>query len=136
MSDQVVYLSFGEGGVLPIQAETEADAAVPPPREERGTNGSPFGPEGPRPVGRGERANQILGRAGSSIEEALDQIREFGAQSLTRLTDLPRKPDKVTIEVAIKLSAEAGVMVAKAATEANFRVAMEWDSAATPHAEQ
>jgi hypothetical protein len=40
--------------------------------------------------------------------------------------DLATPPDKVQLEFGVKLTAEAGVVIAKAATEANFKLSLEW----------
>lgn len=36
-------------------------------------------------------------------------------------------PDRISLEFGIKFSAEAGVVVARTATEANFTVSVEWN---------
>jgi hypothetical protein len=42
--------------------------------------------------------------------------------------DLATPPDTVKIEFGVKLTAEAGVVIAKAATEANFKLSLEWSA--------
>lgn len=107
MSD-VEYLTFADGEALPIQPEAPS-------------NDSPFTTD-PHQVGRQGDGPRIQ----EKVEDSIDRIRHFGALALERLADMPKRPDKVTVEIAVKVSAEAGVVIAKCATEANFKIAMEW----------
>lgn len=108
------YLPFGNGDALPLQGDT------PGSYDE-----TPFS-EDPVPVGRGGVAS---GRMAERVEESIDRIRRFGALAMERLADMPRKPDRMTIEIAVNVSAEAGIAVAKCAAETNFRIGMEWEAA-------
>ncbi|MFI5772317.1 CU044_2847 family protein [Streptomyces sp. NPDC051658] len=78
-------------------------------------------------VGRGSPSDVVRGSA-ETLQDALAHIRpavEAVAESVRNLTS---KPDSVSVEFGIKLSAEAGVVVAKAASEANFAVRLEWNT--------
>ncbi|MQY14151.1 hypothetical protein SRB5_43130 [Streptomyces sp. RB5] len=77
-------------------------------------------------VVRVARPGQVMAVAQESLQQSLDKIRPVAAAVWEKLRDMPRTPDKVSVEFGIKLSAEAGVIVAKGATEANFVVTMEW----------
>ncbi|APU14709.1 MULTISPECIES: CU044_2847 family protein [Actinoalloteichus] len=66
------------------------------------------------------------------VEKSIERIRRFGAMTVERISDMPRKPDKVTVEIAVKVSAEAGVVIARTSAEANFKIAVEWSNPAAP----
>ncbi|GAA2713772.1 CU044_2847 family protein [Actinoplanes palleronii] len=110
MPEQVSVLMYGNGELLAVQPD------VPGP-----TNGSPFAAD-PRPVGRADDARRLAGR----VEESIDQIRRFGEMAINRLTSMPTAPDKVIVQMQVKVSGELGVMLAKSAAEANFTVTLEW----------
>lgn len=72
------------------------------------------------------RPGQVAAIAQESLQQSLDRIRPVATALWEKLRHLPETPDQVTVEFGIKLSAEAGVIVARGATEANFVVSLEW----------
>jgi Trypsin-co-occurring domain 1 len=77
---------------------------------------------GPVRVGR---AGEVVTEAAQTLESALDELRPALATLLDRLRDIAH-PDEVRVELGIKLSAKAGVIIAQTAGEANFKVALLW----------
>jgi hypothetical protein len=68
-----------------------------------------------------------LGRAGEiEFNTALDQIKSAANQLQQSLTSIAVPPDGCEISFGIKLSVSAGVILAKAGTEANFTIKMNW----------
>ncbi|MGW2559297.1 CU044_2847 family protein [Streptomyces sp. NPDC001514] len=78
-------------------------------------------------VGRGSASEVVRGSA-QTLQEALAHIRPAVDAVADSVRGLASRPDSVSVEFGIKLSAEAGVVVAKAASEANFAVRLEWDA--------
>lgn len=82
----------------------------------------------------------------SDVETVVDPMGE-GTKTLTRLEDslasvrgaakalmsavdlMPRKPDEVTLELALSLGVEGGVVVAKGSAKAEASVTMAWKRA-------
>lgn len=62
--------------------------------------------------------------AATRLEEAVAQVRPAIRSVLDTLRELG--PDQHEIEFGIKLSAEAGVVIAKTAVEGHFTVKMSW----------
>jgi hypothetical protein len=58
---------------------------------------------------------------GSSAETA---IAAEGV--LHQLRSLAEPPDEVAVEFGVKMSAETGAVIAKASTEANFKISLSW----------
>jgi NTP-dependent ternary system trypsin peptidase co-occuring protein len=52
-----------------------------------------------------------------------------------RVRSLPPAPSKVAVEIGLKMSASAGLVVAKVATEAHIKISVEWQPI-PPEAEQ
>jgi hypothetical protein len=79
-------------------------------------------------VERVGRPGQIVARTTETLEDALGRIRPAVAAVVAHLRDMTEPPDRVTLEFGIKITGGAGVVVAKAATEANFTVSVEWSA--------
>ncbi|AIG74323.1 Hypothetical protein AJAP_07030 [Amycolatopsis japonica] len=62
-----------------------------------------------------ETLQDALRRTQSAIEAVVKQMR-----------GLVEPPDKITLKFGIKVTAAAGVVVAKASSEANFELSVEW----------
>jgi hypothetical protein len=76
---------------------------------------------GPVPAAR---PGEIVATAVQTFEAGLDTLQP----ALTRLLEKLRtvSPQEVTVELGIKLSTKAGVVIAQAAGEANFKVTLLW----------
>jgi hypothetical protein len=67
---------------------------------------------------------QVAARATASFEEALDRLLPTVKKIGDRMQALA--PDECTVELGVKLTAEAGVIISKAAAEANFTLTLTW----------
>jgi hypothetical protein len=61
----------------------------------------------------GERLEEVLARARSTIGAVVDSVRSFA-------------PDEYEIEFGLKLNAEAGAVVARTAVEGHFTIKLAW----------
>ncbi|WP_046495263.1 CU044_2847 family protein [Streptomyces odonnellii] len=77
-------------------------------------------------ISRAGRGGAQVGAVADTLQEALDLVRPALNAMVERVRDLAHPPDTVAVDFGVKLTAEAGVVVAKAATEANFTVHLEW----------
>lgn len=69
-------------------------------------------------------ASEVIQQAGQSLEQALDRLRPAAQMIVDKLKSA--SPDELTVEFGVKLEAEAGVVITKAATEAHFKIALKW----------
>ncbi|MFJ4323222.1 CU044_2847 family protein [Streptomyces tricolor] len=67
------------------------------------------------------------GAAADTLRQAVDRVRPPVQDVLASLRAMPQAPDRVCLESGVKLSADPGVVLARAATEAHFKVALEWE---------
>jgi len=89
-------------------------------------------PEGERGTRRAARGTeQEPEKAPQTFEQALSKIRPATEKVITTLRALIQKPDEVEMEFGFSLSAEAGVIIASASTQANYRVTLRWKGEAT-----
>jgi hypothetical protein len=87
----------------------------------------------PDGVGRVGRATTMARTAAETLQEAMTRVRPALDAVAGSVRGMAHAPDTVRVDFGIKLTAEAGVVVATAATEANFAVSVEWqNSARTP----
>lgn len=79
---------------------------------------------GARLVSRGDGPAQ----AARTFEGALEGVRAAAASALRVFRDGSLRPDEVEIEFGVKLSAEAGAVIAKGSTEGHLVVKLSWSA--------
>ncbi|MEU9339190.1 CU044_2847 family protein [Streptomyces sp. NPDC048290] len=62
-----------------------------------------------------------------TLRQAVDRVRPAAQDVLDSLRAMPQSPDRVAMEFGVKLSAEAGVVLARAASEGHFKILLEWE---------
>ncbi len=77
----------------------------------------------------GDSPAAVIVKANETFEGALDKVRDAAEAMVSRLCSLTKPPDEMEVEFGVKLSAEAGAVIAKAATEANFTISLKWTKA-------
>jgi hypothetical protein len=67
---------------------------------------------------------KVAVRARTTLEEAFTDFKP----SLAKIVDVLREmaPGEMTVEFGVKMGCETGVIIAKGAAEANFKVTMSW----------
>lgn len=83
---------------------------------------------GARLVSRGEGPLQ----ATRTFEGALDGVRAAAQSALRVFRDGSLKPDSVELEFGVKLSAEAGAVIAKGSAEGHLIVKLSWSPGQEP----
>jgi hypothetical protein len=87
-------------------------------------------PEFKKAVTRGALPLQVIDQAGQTFEAALEKIKPAATVIIAKLRDIVDAPSEIEVEFGLKLSAEAGALIASAATEANFKVTLSWKNQA------
>jgi hypothetical protein len=64
--------------------------------------------------------------AGSSLEQALAGLGPAIEGIVAQVRATTDWPDEVNIEFAVKLSADANVIIARTGAEANFTISLKW----------
>ena len=80
--------------------------------------------EGPVVRGRGRAA--VLPPLEEPLEQVLAGIGPAARAVLSHLRALEDSPHEIEVEFAVKLTADARIVIARAGGEANFRVALRW----------
>ncbi len=67
-----------------------------------------------------------ISEAGETFAQALSKIRPATEQVITTLREIAKKPDEIEMEFGFSLNATAGVVIASASTNANYKVTLRW----------
>ncbi|CAL9440848.1 CU044_2847 family protein [Streptomyces sp. enrichment culture] len=84
--------------------------------------------DGARLVSRGDGPT----RAARTFEDSLDGVRAAAASALRVFRDGSLRPDAVELEFGVKLSAEAGAVIAKGSAEGHLVVKLSWSPEPSP----
>ncbi len=76
------------------------------------------------------RPGQIIGKAAQTLEAALDSITPAAQSILSTLR--PARPQEITVEFGLTLTAEAGAVITKVASGCHLKVTLRWDRADDP----
>jgi hypothetical protein len=77
--------------------------------------------QGPRLAAK---PGEFAAQSALSFEQAVSRIGPVAQAVLEQVVSL--SPQEVEVEFGIKFSAEAGIIVARAATEGNCKISMRW----------
>ena len=69
---------------------------------------------------------EIAEEAKETFEQALSKIRPATEKVITTLRGLAHKPDEIEMEFGFSLNAAAGIVIASASTQANYKVTLRW----------
>jgi len=79
------------------------------------------------PTLRGARSPETtIVEAGKSLDGVLAELGSMTQAMVARLRSFDDTPHEIEVEFSVKLTAEAKVVITRAAGEANFRIAMRW----------
>jgi hypothetical protein len=77
-------------------------------------------------IQRASRIDDLILQAKHSLGDAMDQIQAMATLTLTKLQDLPRRPDDLEVEFGVRLNAEARAVIAKTQAAGHLKVKLAW----------
>jgi hypothetical protein len=77
-------------------------------------------------VVRAARPGEVIATATKSFEAALERLRPMAQAMVDKLGGLTERPHEIGVEFGMKLSVDAGVVIARTSGEANFKVTLQW----------
>lgn len=83
-------------------------------------------------VERVGRVGDAVRTAGETLQDGLRAIQPAVAAVVSHFRDTVHAPDRLELTFGITVSSTAGIVVAQAATEANFTVTAEWKRTPPP----
>ncbi|MEV0620597.1 CU044_2847 family protein [Nonomuraea sp. NPDC050404] len=79
------------------------------------------------------RPGQVVARATRTLGDMLATVRPIAHDFVDGFRDMARRPDEISIEFGLSLSAEADVVISSTSAQANFKVSLVWNTGgATP----
>jgi len=82
-------------------------------------------------IERAARIDDVVAKAGASLENTLDQVLAVANVALVKLRKLTEQPEQIEVEFGIRLNAEAGAVIARTQAEGHLQVKMIWARPAT-----
>lgn len=85
----------------------------------------------------GEIPQELAEKSARALDSAMDTIRAMAHRvtETVRGIQVSERPHEVAVEFGLKLDAEAGAYIAKAGTEAGFKVTLTWQRVPAAKAE-
>jgi inner membrane protein involved in colicin E2 resistance len=83
-------------------------------------------PFGARTMRGGDRGSELVQRGSRTLEESLKTIAPALHEVLNELRGVSSELSQIEVELGLKLTGEAGMVIARAGAEANFRVLVRW----------
>ncbi len=83
-------------------------------------------PESKSGVGRISREDQVMQKAQLTFEAALEKVKPIAGTIVDKLRSMNQPADEVEVKFGIKMSAEAGAVIASASVEGNYEITMKW----------
>jgi|tagenome__1003787_1003787.scaffolds.fasta_scaffold20636313_2 hypothetical protein len=80
-------------------------------------------------IARSARPGEVVGMATASFDAALDRLRPMAQTLIAKLHELAERPDEIGVEFGLKMTIDAGLVVARTSGEANFKVTLRWNRA-------
>ncbi len=75
---------------------------------------------------RASRTDEVITKAKQTLEKSLENVKPAAQFVIAQLRKLHDAPDEIQISFGLKLSAEAGAVLASAGAEANYNVVLKW----------
>ena len=77
-----------------------------------------------------ERAKSSRGKTNETVkkkfEEAVNVIKTVGNSIVSKVKEIKDSPDEVSVELGIKFTVEAGVVIAKTSSEGALKLTLNW----------
>jgi hypothetical protein len=70
---------------------------------------------------------EVIGRMSQTLERALDRLEPFTLAIVQRLSKLPMRPSRASVQFGISLTAKAGVIIAESTGQSHLTITLEWE---------
>jgi hypothetical protein len=75
-----------------------------------------------------ERARS--GKATETLQESLHKVKHAAQTIVDEIAGMPQRPQSMSVQFGVKLTAETGAVITRAGGEANFVLTLGWSAAA------
>ncbi|MEU9266490.1 CU044_2847 family protein [Streptomyces sp. NPDC048251] len=84
-------------------------------------------PDGPS-ISPVSRTGGLVESAGTSLSSALGNVRQAASDVLGQFRAMDVRPGTIEVEFGVKLTAEAGAIIAKTSAEGHLNVRLTWEN--------
>jgi len=77
-------------------------------------------------VVKASRSDGVIDKAHQTLEKSLEKVKPAAQVVIQKLRELHEAPDEIQVSFGLKLSAEAGAVLASGGIEANYTVTLKW----------
>ena len=108
---EFVTVRTENGDVVPFELDDDYDGAVP----------------------AGRRWDETVEKVDETLERGIERAKSVARSVVTRMKSMPPpRPDKVTVELGLKVTGSSGVAIAKCSAEAHIKITVEWQRDSIP----
>ncbi len=75
---------------------------------------------------KASRSGEVIAKAQQTLEKSLEKVQPAAQFVIQQLRKLHDSPDEIQVAFGLKLSADAGAVLASAGAEANYTVTLKW----------
>lgn len=75
---------------------------------------------------KASRADDVIVKAQITLEKSLEKVKPAAQFIIQQLKNLHDSPDEIEVAFGLKLSADAGAVLASAGAEANYTITLKW----------
>jgi hypothetical protein len=72
------------------------------------------------------RPGELAQKSVQTFYDALDKVKPMSEAIISKFKDLSKRPQEINVEFGVKMSAEAGAIIASSGLEANFKITLKW----------
>lgn len=102
---EYVTVRTADGDLVPFELADDYDGTVP----------------------AGRRWDSTVEKVDETLERGVDRAKAVARSVVTRMRSMPApRPDKVAVEIGLKITGTSGVAVAKCSAEAHIKITVEW----------
>lgn len=76
---------------------------------------------------RGGAGSPKITKAVKSFDKALDSVKTIATKAKNTFKDIADSPDEISLEMGIKITAEAGAVLAAVGGEVHFVIGIKWN---------
>jgi hypothetical protein len=82
--------------------------------------------DGDSGIVRSARPGAVVATASKSFDAALERLQPMAKALISKLRDLGEPSDEIGVAFGLKMTMEAGLVIAHTSSEANFTVTLSW----------
>jgi len=80
-----------------------------------------------RGISGDESTRGIIQNAADNFDKALKPLKDISNSIINSIKEIVNSPDEIEVELGLKFSTKAGIILTSIDSEANFRISLKWN---------